>query len=455
MAVIACVIGLALAAAWTSTASAGTSFVDGISDQKLGEWSGNYLDSSGLFSIPFPSFFSATWVGSGATHLRYARFVTAPDAIAQGGACEQNLVSWFRYATLTLHVIPVIAVWNVTEGGCVNHGLPSTAAYTSDIAQLLGYLDTLGAGPVPYIEAWNEPNSSSVSASQAAGYWSAANAICATDNCVAIAGDFVDNDPDQGSQSFAPGCVAGLTFNSHLKPYEVSYVKALGTARPAIWGFHPYYAVNCEQSTSVSTFEQNLPTPAGQVWFTEVGAWECRLGQSPARGAARQQSDASYLVNTLMSSTNPAAPAHVFYYGMAPLVYTQSCSKYADSALYMGVTAPGSLYARPAAATIYGIDSTLAAQTGAATSVIASAATLNGTFTPGGIYEAAVSFQYGKTTSYGSQTAVIQEGPGLTSRSASYGIGGLAGHTTYHYRIIATDTNGLPRYGADASFHTP
>ena len=452
---MACVIGLALAAAWTSTASAGTSSVDGVSDQNLGEWSGNYLDSSNLFSIPFPNFFSATWVGSGATNLRYARFVTAPDAIAQGGACEQNLVNWLRYATLTLHVIPVIAVWNVTEGGCVNHGRPSTAAYTADIAQLLGYLDTLGAGPVPYIEAWNEPNSSSVSALQAAAYWSAANAICATDACTAIAGDFVDNDPDQGSQSFAPGCVAGLTFNNHLKPFEVSYVKALGTARPAIWGFHPYYAVNCEQSASVSTFEHNLPTPAGQVWFTEVGAWECRLGQSPARGTARQQSDASYLVNTLMSPTDPAAPAHVFYYEMAPFVYTQSCSKYADSALYMGVTAPGSLYARPAAATIFGTDSTLAAQTGAATSVIATAATLNGTCTLGGIYEATVSFQYGKTTSYESQTAVIQEGPGLTSRSASYGVSGLAAHTTYHYRIIATDTNGLTRYGADASFQTP
>ena len=448
-------VAVVLGAGWTSMASAGTVAVDGISDQNLGEWSGNYLDSSNLFSIPFPNFFSATWVGSGTTHFRYARFVTAPDAIAQGGACEQNLVNWFRTATLTLHVIPVIAVWNVAEGGCVNHGIPSTASYTTDVAQLLDYLGALGDGPVQYIEAWNEPNSSGVSAPQAAAYWSAANTVCATDQCTAIAGDFVDNDPDQGSQSFAPGCVAGLTFNRHLKPFEVSYVKALGAARPAVWGFHPYYAVNCEQSASVSTFESNLPTPAGQVWFTEVGAWECRLGQSSPRGPTRQLSDASYLVNTLMSPANPAGPAHVFYYEMAPFVYTQSCSKYADSALYMGVTAPGSLYARPAAATIYGFDATLTASTGAATALSAIAATLNGTCTPGGIYEAAVSFQYGPTTSYGSQTAAIQEGPGLASRSASYAVGGLAANTTYHYRMIATDTNGLTRDGLDASFRTP
>ena len=436
-------------------ASAGTTFVDGISDQNLGEWSGNYLDSSTAFSIPFPSFFSSSWAGSGTTHLRYARFVTAPDAIAQGGACEQNLVNWLRTATLTLHLIPVIAVWNVAEGGCANHGIPSTASYTTDVAQLLDYLDGLEDGPVQYVEAWNEPNSSGVSASQAAAYWRAANTVCATDQCTAIAGDFVDNDPDQGSQSFAPGCAAGLTFNSHLKPFEVSYVKALGAARPAIWGFHPYYAVNCEQSASVSTFENNLPTPAGQVWFTEVGAWECRLGQSPPRGPARQLSDASYLVNTLMSPANPTGPAHVFYYEMAPFVYTQSCSKYADSALYMGVTAPGSLYARPAAATIYGLDSTLAASTGAATALSATGATLNGTCTQGGIYEAACSFQYGTTNSYGSQTAVTQEGPGLASRSASDTVGGLAANTTYHYRMIATDTGGLTRPGADATFRTP
>ena len=169
----------------------------------------------------------------------------------------------------------------------------------------------------------------------------------------------------------------------------------------------------------------------------------------------RQQSDASYLVNTLMSPTNPAGPAHVFYYEMAPFVYTQSCAKYADSALYMGVTAPGSLYARPAAATIYGPDTTLAATTGAVTALAASAATLNGTCTPGGIYEAAVSFQYGTTTAYGSQTAAIQEGPGLASRPASAAISGLAANTTYHYRIVATDTNGLTSPGADRSFRTP
>jgi hypothetical protein len=448
--VLACVIGLLLGVGATN-ASAAALTVDGIADQNMGQWSGNYQDSSLAFSIPFPSFFATTWVGSPATHIRYARYVTAPDTVAQGGVCEQKLLNWFVYVTQTLHLTPVIAVWNVAEGGCARHGPPSTASYTTEIQQLLGLLTGLGDGPVPYIEAWNEPNSSGVSASQAADYWTAANSLCQVDGCTAIAGDVVDNDPDQGGQAFAPGCAGGLTYNKHLKPYEIAYVKRLGSARPAIWGFHPYYAVNCEQSASLTTFESNLPTPGGQIWFTEVGAWECRFGQSPARGTARQLSDAQYLVNPLMSS---AQVTRVFYYELAAFVYTQSCAKYADSALYEANTAPGALYARPAAATIFGADSTLAAVTGPAIGVTSTQATLSGSLTPAGIYEASYSFQYGLSASYGSQTATIQLGPSLATQAASAAIGGLTPNTTYHYHIVVTDTNGTIRPGADQTFTT-
>ena len=103
----------------------------------------------------------------------------------------------YRYVT-QLHLIPVIAVWDVAEGGCADNGAPSATTYATDITQLLGYLDGLGV-TVPYIEAWNEPNASGVSASLAASYWTAANTICQTDGCTAIAGDMVDS-ADQGPQ---------------------------------------------------------------------------------------------------------------------------------------------------------------------------------------------------------------------------------------------------------------
>jgi hypothetical protein len=129
-----CALAL-ISAAGTSTALAGTPYVDGISDQNLGLWAGAYLDS-GAFTVPMGDLFTDAWVGSPPSHILYARFVTAPDAVAQGGLCEQNLTNWYRYAT-QLHLIPVIAVWDVAEGGCADNGAPSDTTYATDITQLL------------------------------------------------------------------------------------------------------------------------------------------------------------------------------------------------------------------------------------------------------------------------------------------------------------------------------
>ena len=269
-------LALLLLADARSAAAAG---VDGVADQNLGLWNGDITTAAGA-SDPFPSYFAQAWVGPPTpVHLGYARFVTAPDTVAQGGVCEQNLLRWYTYATQTLHVIPVISVWQVAEGGCADNGVPSGATYTSDIQQLLATLGSTGT-PLRYLEAWNEPNSSGVSASAAAGFWRDAASVCASAGCTALAGDLVDNDPDQGGQRFNPGCTNPLTWNKVFKPYEAAYVKALNGQTPAIWAFHPYYAVNCEQSASVTAFANGLPSTAPrQIWFTEVGAWECRLGQ--------------------------------------------------------------------------------------------------------------------------------------------------------------------------------
>jgi hypothetical protein len=434
-------------AADTATALAGTSYVNGISDQNLGNWSGNYV--AGSYDAPLYDLFTSTWVGSPPSHLGYARFVTAPDTVAQGGECEQNLVNWYEYVTQTLHLIPVISVWNVAEGGCANNGRPSTAAYTTDMQQLIAFLAGLDGGAAPpYIEAWNEPNSDGVSAALGAAYWLAANSLCSTDGCTVVAGDLVDNDPDQGGQAFSPGCTPNLTWNN-FAAYETNYVSALGAARPSIWGMHPYYAVNCEQSGSVTTFDENLPSPSGAVWFTEVGAWECVNGQSPARGVTQQEDDASYLVDTLMSPLSTTDPAVVFYYEFAPLGYTQDCAKYTDSALYEANTAPGALAARPAAATIYGQDSTLAASTGAATRTGTTAATINGVVTPGGIYAASYHFDYGPTSAYGFQTPAIAVGPGVDAKAVSAQLSGLTPNAGYDYELVVTDANGMTEYGGD------
>jgi hypothetical protein len=86
-----------------------------------------------------------------------------------------------------------------------------------------------------------------------------------------------------------------------------------------------------------------------------------------------------------------------------------------------------------------------------ATNVSGSSATLTGLLDPHGL-TTTVYFQYGTTTSYGRTTAV-QSHTGNTFRNIAANAGGLASNTTYHFRIVATNTVGT-RYGSDRTFTT-
>jgi plastocyanin len=90
--------------------------------------------------------------------------------------------------------------------------------------------------------------------------------------------------------------------------------------------------------------------------------------------------------------------------------------------------------------------------TNSATNVTASSATLNGSLDPHGLITG-VRFQYGTTTSYGDMTAFVFQ-TGNTYRHIAVGIGGLAPHTIYHFRIGATNLAGT-RLGGDRTFTTP
>src|SRR5204863_9388120 len=63
-----------------------------------------------------------------------------------------------------------------------------------------------------------------------------------------------------------------------------------------------------------------------------------------------------------------------------------------------------------------------------------------------------VHFQYGATTSYGSTTA-NQTRSGNTYQNVAANISGLAASSTYHFRIVATNSAGTV-YGSDKSFAT-
>ena len=78
-------------------------------------------------------------------------------------------------------------------------------------------------------------------------------------------------------------------------------------------------------------------------------------------------------------------------------------------------------------------------------------ARLEGTVDPHGL-PTTVYFQYGTTISYGLTTA-IQSKTGNTYQDVAANISGLTASTTYHFRIVATNSAGT-RYGADGTFTT-
>jgi hypothetical protein len=84
-----------------------------------------------------------------------------------------------------------------------------------------------------------------------------------------------------------------------------------------------------------------------------------------------------------------------------------------------------------------------------ATNVAPFAATLNGLLDPHGL-TTSVYFQYGTTTSYGHRTP-MQSQTGNTYRNIAANINGLSRNTTYHFRIVATNSVGT-RYGTDRTF---
>jgi len=81
-------------------------------------------------------------------------------------------------------------------------------------------------------------------------------------------------------------------------------------------------------------------------------------------------------------------------------------------------------------------------------------ATLNGTVNPNGV-STTYHFEYGKTAAYGTSVPVPSESVGSGSEPVAKNktIGGLARETTYHFRIVAENSEGVS-YGADRSFTT-
>jgi hypothetical protein len=99
-----------------------------------------------------------------------------------------------------------------------------------------------------------------------------------------------------------------------------------------------------------------------------------------------------------------------------------------------------------------GATSAPAVTTAAATGVVDTSATLNGTVNPNG-QQTSYAFQWGPTISYGHETPLTSGGAGTAATPVSYGLTGVSAGTTYHFRIIATSASGVS-VGADQMFAT-
>ncbi|MCX6303622.1 MAG: T9SS type A sorting domain-containing protein [Bacteroidetes bacterium] len=105
---------------------------------------------------------------------------------------------------------------------------------------------------------------------------------------------------------------------------------------------------------------------------------------------------------------------------------------------YVQVTGSTSWKTRIASFLISNAPSALSAS---ATAVAATTATLNGSVNPHGV-ATTYHFEYGTTTAYGSVTPTISAGAGSAAVNVSANITGLSGGATYHFRLVAVNSNG-------------
>src|SRR5690606_1356345 len=89
-------------------------------------------------------------------------------------------------------------------------------------------------------------------------------------------------------------------------------------------------------------------------------------------------------------------------------------------------------------------------ETEAASSVGAVYAKLNGLVTANDT-SAAAYFEWGTTAAYGTTSPLATVGPGSTR--LAYDLNGLQPNTTYHFRLVASNSNGTDR-GGDRTFTT-
>ena len=248
-------------------------------------------------------------------------------------------------------------------------------------------------------------------------------------------------------------------------------------------------STDCPHGYTCACSHYTITVPPPNTYWQGLIGQRTHLSQLDGEGMAQRYAAQHY--NAPVVTTNPATYVASFLAtlnslvdpnGLATNVYfqygtttgygfttaPQTKAGYAPqsvSANISGLTASTNYHFRIVASngagTRYGRDKTFTTlsaigrpvvRTNPATSIASHSARLNGTVNPHGL-STTVYFEYGRTTSYGSTT------PDRTKTGNNYqnvftNISGLSAHTTYHFRIVASNTAGT-RTGGDRMFTTP
>jgi hypothetical protein len=413
-----------------TSAWAGTAFVDGISDQSLPGWDSGF--SGGPY---FSGFFPSHWVASG--HIRLARYVVQWNVMSPGYSGSRTIFEAWLKDAVGMGLTPDVGL---TSYDGIYPSSPTV--YKESLERLLTQAGAAGT-PIRYVEAWNEPNNQGKEpAATAAHFTNSAYSACGEGyGCTVIAGD-VEDSPSAGA-------------------YEKEYESQLSPT-PTVWGLHAYYSVEEQSEIPYLNVVKNLPHEGAgdQVWITEVAARKCHdyNGELVERGEAGQAERARWLVDSLIKNRKPE---HVFYYEFLLKERERpGCpAQTEDGALYAPSADPNAPDApRPAASFIFAGKGVPSAYTGtAAVSATEPLATLAGSVYPGGLLDAKYHFEYGATASYGMYTTEEDAGSGGGEAPAGLSVAGLAPNTTYHYRLVAWNSEGAEElsYGGDGTFTTP
>jgi formylglycine-generating enzyme required for sulfatase activity/GH43 family beta-xylosidase len=268
---------------------------------------------------------------------------------------------------------------------------------------------------------------------------------------------------DGGSSVTARGVCWSTSANPTTSNSKTTNGSGTGSFTSSLTGLSPAttYHVRAYATNSVGTnygADVSFKTPASQPTVTTTAVSGITATTATSGGNVTSDGGGSVTARGVCWSTsaNPTTSNNKTTDGSGAGSFASSIAGLSSKTSYH-VRA----YATNSVGTSYGDDvsfTTSAAQkptvtTGSASAVATSSATLNGIVNPNGS-NTTYYFQYGTTTGYGSSTTSTSAGSGSSSVSVSASLTGLTNGTTYHYRLVATNSAGTS-YGSDKTFTTP